>query len=248
MTTRAVWIGRTDSGVVRARLYDHAINYLGYSPLDPGAKVHMDAVRTEKRIPFLYSDPHWYGLAGDGSALKYREKLDADCARLLQPGEPLMVDLEQVSMEYVRRLVNGAPGNRGLIGSNNPSFLAGTQAGRPLWYTNEPFKDGTVVPIDVLRLVPGLRWFPQLYYGNMDPADAAAVVLEVAQWGFPATQVLPFYDGTRIASDQRDGCYFVAERIPGVFSATPTLAFAALRGEITKDSLRVHYSHLAEAA
>lgn len=257
--SRLTWIGRTDSGVVRQRLYDRGISGLGYSPLDPGAKVHMDAVRSEGKQPFLYSDPHWYGLAGDGSALKYRQQLDADCARLLKPGEMLMVDLEQVSAEYVKRLLNGALGNRGLVGSNNPSSPTGTQAGRPLAYTNEPFKDGTVVPLADIAIA-GLHFFPQLYYGDMSPADTGAVVLDLARWiesdisatpkgELPAAIVHPFYDGARIATDQRDGAYFTAERIPGVFSALGSMQFfAAHAGGFTKKNLRAHYSTLAEAA
>jgi hypothetical protein len=215
---RATWILSTGNGVVRKRLYERGINFIGYDPHDPGAAEHMNAVRKEGRTPFFFSDPRWYGLHADGSALKYRQQLDSDCARLLKAGEPLMVDLEQVSMEYVRRLLNGSAGNRGLVGSNNPSNSTGTQADKQLWYSNEPFQDGTVVPIPEL-VAAGAHWFPQLYYGPMTPADSAAVVLEIARWGFPADRIHPFYDGMLIASDQRDGAYFTAERIPGVFTA-----------------------------
>ncbi len=220
---RAVWITSTGSGVVRQRLYDRGITHIGYDPRDPGAKLHIDAVRSEGRVPFIFSDPRWYGL--EASALKYRQQLDADIARLLKPGEPYMVDPEQTTLEFQRRLLNGSVGNRGLVGSNNPSYPTGTQADRPLWVTFEPFQNHTVVAISEL-IEAGAHWFPQTYYGpapwngnqDMTPATEAAVVLEIVREGFPPERVHPFRDGLHIASDDRDVAYFTAERIPGVFT------------------------------
>jgi hypothetical protein len=248
---RLTWIGRTDSGVVRQRLYDRDIGSLGLNPLDPGADVWAKAIRKEGAVPHWWSDPHHYGLAKDGSALAYRKQLDADLSRLALPGEMVMPDLELLSKEYVKRLFFGALGNRGLYGSNNDlTTMDGTQFGRQLGYTNMPFQDSSVVPIDVL-VAARVKWFPQGYYGDMSPADMASIVLEIIRWEFPAVDVHPFYDGKLIASDQRDGGWFTAERIPGVFVAGPQIR--SLMGlkqpeHFTKDSLRAYYTGLAGAA
>src|SRR5438132_14258428 len=91
---RGAWVGGTDSGYRRDRLYARGIDVVYFSPLDSGARAHIDAVRAEGKVPGIYSDPHWYGLAGDGRAVEYRQRLDADIARLLGPGEPYFPDLE----------------------------------------------------------------------------------------------------------------------------------------------------------
>lgn len=245
--SRLCWIGRTDSGVVRQRLYDRNILGIGLSVLDPGAPKWAAAIRNELGFPFWYSDPHWFGLAGDGSALKYRQQIDADMQRLAHPTDMLMLDLEQVSAEYVKRLLNGAPGNRGLVGSNNPQQPVGTQQGRPIAYTNEPWKDPSVVPYTDVALA-GLHWYAQLYDGAMTAADGAGVTLEILRWmqaegvGDYANNLHAFYDGARIVPDQRDGAYFTAERIPGVFTAARTMEASAFRVQLTKDSLRDYYT------
>jgi hypothetical protein len=133
--SRLTWIGRTDSGVVRQRLYDRGIHGVGLSLLDPGAKTWAAAVRKEApAFPFFYYDPHWDGLAADGSALKARQRIDSLLVGVgALPGELLMLDLELVSAEYERRLLFGSSGNRGLFGSNNPERTdrhAGGQAVR----------------------------------------------------------------------------------------------------------------------
>jgi hypothetical protein len=250
LSDRSTWIGRTDSGIVRQRLYDRGITGLGLSLLDPGASTWAKAIRNEPGCPFFYYDPHWDNLAGDGSALKARQRIDALLLAVgAKPAEPLMLDLEQCSKDYVTRLLLGSTSGRGLTsGALYKANPTASQPGRPIGYTNEPFKDGTVVPVDVLEGA-GCHWFPQLYYGDMSPADGAAVALEVARWGFPADRVHPFYDGARVASDQRDGCYFVAERIPGVFvTSFGTVAEMEARRTYTKASLRAHYTQLARAA
>src|SRR3954467_5279824 len=172
--SRLAWIGRTDSGIVRQRLYDRGIYGLGLSLLDPGANTWAKAISTEAAFPFFYSDPHWHGLAGDGSALKYRQLLDSQLKALDDTGSMLMVDLELVSQEYVKRLLFGAPGNRGLIGSNNPANPVGTQQNRPLAYTNMGFQ-GNTVPSRML-IDADVHMYPQTYYGDMAPADVGTIV------------------------------------------------------------------------
>jgi hypothetical protein len=111
---------------------------------------------------------------------------------------PCMLDLEGVSKDWTAECVT--------------SYRT-YQPRRPTSYTNEPWKDGTVVPTDVLKAA-GLHWFVQLYYGSMAPADSAAAVLEVCRWGYNPTMVHPFYDGQRLPADARDGCVFTLERLP----------------------------------
>jgi hypothetical protein len=229
-------------------LYDRDIGTLLLSPLDPGRKPWLTAIHQERAATGYYIDPHWYGLAADGQALKFRQKCDEVCLEL-QSSDMLMLDLELVSPEYVKRLLEGAPGNRGLLESNNPQFNRGTQVDKQITYTNMPFQNGTVVPIPLLADL-AVPWWPQLYYGDMSPADTAAVCLEIARWGFPASEIHPFYDGKLIATDQRDGGWFTAERIPGVFSATasPMFSIRDTSWRFSKASLRAHYTGLAAAA
>jgi hypothetical protein len=255
--SRLTWIGRTDSGVVRQRLYDRGIHGVGLSLLDPGAKTWAAAVRKEApAFPFFYYDPHWDGLAADGSALKARQRIDSLLVGVgALPGELLMLDLELVSAEYERRLLFGSSGNRGLFGSNNPNAPTGTQAGRPFGYTNAPFQNHTVVDMQAIYDAGG-HWYSQGYYGDMSPADLSADLLEIVRdmeavvvapmFVRAGELVHPFYDGLRIANDQRDGCYFTAERIPGVFSALTAAHLSVHVDSFTKDALRTHYRELAQ--
>lgn len=113
-------------------------------------------------------------------------------------GAPVMLDLEAVSIAWTS------------------ACLARWRQLRPIRetaYTNEPFKDPSVVPFADLEAA-GLHWYAQTYYGSMTPADAAAVMLEPARWGFPADRLHPFYDGARLPGDHRDGCVFTLSRLP----------------------------------
>lgn len=251
--SRGTWVGRTDSGYSRSFLKAKGLTPF-YSPLDPGAVAHMTAWRSETNSECgLYIDPHWYGLAADGHALDFRKVVDDAIASLLRPGEPVSLDLEVVSLDYVRRLFLGSSGNRGLLRSGNTAKPTGTQQGlRILRYTNEPFKNGTVVPTDVFARCSELQWDPQMYYGNMSSAAEAAVVLEIARWGINSDVIHPFRDGMLIASDDRDAMYFTAERLPGMFGgiggAKLTVESLQIAGSMTKKYLRDHYTELANAA
>jgi hypothetical protein len=124
-----------------------------------------------------------------------------------------------------------------------------------------PFQNHTVVDFQALYDA-GAHWYAQLYYGDMAPADESAVLLEIIRdfraWaldgngeqdpGLPvnaAELVHPFYDGLKIAADQRDGSYFTAERIPGVFTVS-SLRHPSIAEVFTKTSLRAHYRELAK--
>jgi len=249
---KGTWVASTSSGYRRDRLYARGIDTVYFSPLDPGAPVHIAAVRAEGRIPGIYSDPHWYGLHTDGNALRYRQQLDADIVRLLRPGEPFFPDLELTSLDYQYRLFCGSPGNRGLCRSQNPNAPTGTQQGRPVRFTDMPFQNHTVVNLQVFAEVPELQWAPQLYYGDMSPASEAAVIQEVQReldfyaprpLNANANRVHPFYDAARYTTDQRDGDYFTAERFPGMFGAL-TRRTAARAWIMDKQQLRNYYTRV----
>lgn len=250
---KMVWIGRTDSGISRQKLRERfKIDTFLYSMLDPGAKEHMAACRSEGSQTGGYIDPTWFGLGDDGEALAFRKKTDelvVTCG--MKANDHLQIDCEIVSLEHLRRTVEGAPGNRGLFGSNNTLNPVGTQADKKPSYTNMPFQNHTVVALDVI-VKYGLHWFPQLYYGNMARADAAAVILEILRdmraWAGVnyAELVHPFHDGMAWTSDQRDAAWFTAERLPNIFTlmGITTETFVPM----DKKELRAYYKDLANSA
>lgn len=85
------------------------------------------------------------------------------------------------------------------------------QPARPTAYTNAPFQGGYVPYVALQQR--GMPFFVQLYYGGMQPADAAAAILEASRNMNPR-DVFPFYDGAHPTADQREGCYFTLERMP----------------------------------
>jgi len=256
---RMAWIGRTDSGVSRQRLRERfKIDTFLYSLLDPGAKVHIAACRAEGSQTGGYIDPHWFGLSDDGEALQFRQKTDELVAAVgMKANDHLQIDCELVSPEFLRRTVEGSTGNRGLFGSKNTQKPTGTQADKRGSYTNMPFQNHTVVDFPVIARY-GLHWFPQLYYGDMSPADASAVILEILRdmraWAGAnyAEQVHPFHDGLKYTTDQRDAAWFTAERLPGIFGfAAEQPVFAAtldLQKSLTRTTLREYYKDLANSA
>jgi hypothetical protein len=256
---RGCWIGRTDSGIPRSVLRDrYRMDTLLYSTLDPGAKVHIAAARNEGFQVGVYADPHWYDLAGDGHALDFRKKVDAAVSACgVQADEHVMIDPENCSMSWLWNAVVGAPGNRGLFASSNNEKPMGTQEDKRGHYTNAPFQNHTVV--NMPAIVRGrLHWDYQLYYGGMEPADGNGVVLEILRdfrsWAGQnwSEKTHPFYDGARYVDDQRDGWWFTAERLSGVFATSAKLVAAEeLKhglAEWGKIELRDHYRKLAESA
>ena len=109
---------------------------------------------------------------------------------------PYMADLEAVSVEWQTEFV---------------ARYRQHQPARPSSFTTEPWKDGTVVPLPALEQA-GFHWYPQLYHGDMSPADPAAVVANACRWYTPQL-VHPFYDGAVLPGDHRDGCVFTLERL-----------------------------------
>jgi hypothetical protein len=147
----------------------------------------------------LYLVAAWApGMAGSHFAKYASDHLQRLTPWRYPEAPPCMLDLEGVSKDWTAECVT--------------SYRT-YQPRRPTSYTNEPFKDGTVVPIPVL-IAASLHWYPQLYRGDMSPVDPAAVLLELARWGYPPNMLHPFYDGARLPADARDGCCFTAERLP----------------------------------
>jgi N-acetyl-anhydromuramyl-L-alanine amidase AmpD len=176
----------------------------------------------------LYSDPHWYP-AGccwvdqNGRPLidpiAYRKQLDADVNRLLAGAhDPVMLDLEKVQPQWFRIFLWGRPGEIGYRGRNG-EHSGGTRPTRDTAYTNEPFQDGTVVPIQDL-IDAQLPWFVQLYYGDMRPAEAWWALKQLVQWGYPVDALRPFYDARNYPADwhpQSGGALFTSNRLQELF-------------------------------
>jgi len=250
---KMVWIGQTSSGISRTKLrQQQKIDTILYSILDPGAKEHIAAARAEGFSTGVYSDPHWFDMAKDGFALKYRQKIDELVAAVgLKSGDHLQTDAELVSLAYLHNLFIGSPGNRGLFASSNSEKPIGTQADKKPSYTNMPFQNHTVVDFTAIAQV-GAHWFYQLYYGAMEPADGNGIVLEIlrdmAAWAGKnwAEYTHPFYDAAHAPSDARDGAFFTAERFPTIFTAKQlkSVRKKAAAASLTKDQLREHYREI----
>ena len=166
-----------------AKLSAHGIATVYADPNSGNAKAVTADLRTHGIVPGIYYDPHWYG----GLTVQEQAKKISDfvqVAKLIQPGEPVMLDLELLSATWVAAFIKAYR-----------SYLPS----RPTAYTNGPFQT-PVVPVQAI-LDAGFHWYAQLYYGptpttpDMAPADGAAIILEIARAGFPADRIHPFYDG-----------------------------------------------------
>jgi hypothetical protein len=115
----------------------------------------------------------------------------------LAEAPPLMLDLETVPIYWAAAIIREYRKH---------------QPARPTAYTNEPFKDSTVVPTVIMQQA-NLHWYVQLYQGDMTAVDPAAAMMQVARI-YPPNMVHPFYDGARWGTDHKDGCYFTLERMP----------------------------------
>jgi hypothetical protein len=198
-TALAAWI-YLDSTVDWAKVDRYKISTVYIDPRSGNASEVRDDIRAHGKQCGAYTVAAWKpDLGGAAFSVWTSQRLQALLPR--QAGSeaaPYMADLEAVSQQYQRDFLTD---------------YRRRQPARPSSYTNEPWKDGTVVPIPEL-VKSGFHWYPQLYYGGMSPADGAGVVLEVCRWGFPADRVHPFYDGARLPLDRRDGCVFTLERLP----------------------------------
>lgn len=170
--------------------------------VDPRAENAMEAILTLKGhgiVPGLYAVAGWQDTGN--TPAEFAKWCSLQLNHFLPRGTapeapPFMVDIEQPhTTQYTTSFLNA---------------YRTYQPHRPSSYTCEPFQGG-LVPCSML-LGLGFHWYPQCYYGNMDPADIGAVVLEAVR-EFPAQKVHPFYDGARLPSDARDGCVFTLGRL-----------------------------------
>jgi hypothetical protein len=179
-----------------AKLGAHKIKVVYIDPRSGNAAATCSSLRANGFTPGIYYVPQWFpGPTPQEHAKKVSDYVQVQ--KLVQTGEPVMLDLEALSTIWVTAFLKS-------YRQHLPT--------RPTAYTNAPFQNETVVPVDVLQQY-GLHWYPQMYYGDMSPADPAAVMLEVTRI-YPPEMVHPFYDGACIPADARDGCVFTCERIP----------------------------------
>ena len=194
----AAWLYLNDE-VDWAKADRYGVQVIYFDPRSGNAPHVRDEILAHGRLPGIYTVPNWCpGLSGSQFALWTSQQLQRLLPRTGAEAPPYMADLEAVSIDWQRAFLQ---------------TYRSYQPRRPSSYTNEPFKDGTVVPVPELAAA-GFHWYPQTYCGDMHAADAAAVVLEVARWGFPADRIHPFYAGERLPADHRDGCVFTLERLP----------------------------------
>lgn len=166
----------------------------------------------------INSDPHWYAGA-TADPIAYRKQLDADIARILGGAhDPVMLDFEQLPKTWVQTFLWGSAGTIGYRGRDG-THTGGTRPTRDSAYTNEPFQDGSVVPIPDL-IDANLAWFVQLYYGDMRPAEPWWALRQLVLWGYPASGLRPFYDAAHYPPDWHAGAagaLFNSNRLPWLF-------------------------------
>jgi hypothetical protein len=174
------------------------------NPRDPRAtRTLRDQITSQGFTVGLVSDPHWYGNA-TSDPIAYRKQLDSDIARILGGAhDPVMLDFEQLPKTWVQTFLWGGAGTIGYRGRNGLE-TGGTRPTRDTAYTNEPFQDGSVVPIPDL-IKARLAWFVQLYYGGMQPAEHWWALRQLVLWGYPAGALRPFYDAAHYPPDWHDG-------------------------------------------
>lgn len=197
---RAAWVyENTMPDVAKAK--QHSIEVVYIDPRSTNAKAAIASIEGAGLLAGAYVASGWYGDAMDGVTFAGRA---SNLANAVIPrvgtaeAPPLMLDLEGRSQSWIAHAL---------------VEYRRHQPARPTAVTTEPFKDGTVLPMQGFRDAK-VHWYPQLYHGDMSPADHAAVVLDAARWLGDATLVHPFYDGAALPGDARDGAVFTLERIP----------------------------------
>lgn len=192
---RAAWLYQNDPPDY-AKIAAHGVGVVYVDPRSGNAKAVVDDVRAHGLTPGIYYDPHWTG----GITAKEQAQVVSDYvqkAKLIRTGEPVMLDIELLSIPWVTEFVKAYR-----------SYLPS----RPTAVTVAPFQT-PVLPIGAF-IGAGFHCYVQTYYGDMSPADGIAAVLELVRAGYPAYKVHPFYAGERLPADARDGAVFTMERLP----------------------------------
>jgi hypothetical protein len=219
---KAIWYERVaDVGGVRVdRLKSTPGGPIGVvylDPRDPGAtRALRDQLAAQGEAVGIYTDPHWYGVP---DPIAYRKLVDSDISRILGAAhDPVMLDFEKLPPAWVQTFLWGRPGEIGYRGRDGQQ-AGGTRPTRDTAYTNEPFQDGSVVPIGDL-VAANLPWFVQLYYGDMRAAEPWWALKQLVLWGYPIEGLKPFYDAAHYPPDwhaQSGGALFTANRLPWLF-------------------------------
>lgn len=195
---KAAWIyeDATPDLVAKAQRYGLKVVYLDVRRTGHAASIA--ALRNAGIVAGAYFASSWFAT----SAVAFADEVNVILNGALPKGTaaeapPCMLDLEECPVQWV---------NDCLVRYREH------QPKRPTALTDEPFQGG-VLPWPEIRAA-GMHYYPQLYHGDMSPADGAAVVLEACRYLGDPNKVHPFYDGEHWGSDQRDGCYFTLERMP----------------------------------
>lgn len=144
------------------------------------------------------------------------------------------LNLEALTITQIRDFLWGRPGARGWRGVGGVvGSTGGWNGGIPCFWIDEPFKDGTVKPhsdLKTARMMLAVEGFD----GIMRQIDHPRAILDrvlgfrngsginVPSDAYPAEQVTGCYDaalGIRI----RQGLYFTAEQLPGIFTVRQRL-------------------------
>ena len=199
-TAKAAWI--YENGVPDFnKLAEHGIKVVYVDPRSANTAEVIKSITDNGLVAGIYTVPSWQPqMNGLGFAKWTSYLLNTFLPRANGETPPYMADVEGDQLRNAEWV---------------DSFLStyrNYQPARPSSMTVEPFQGG-YVPVKAL-VAARFHLYPQVYYGDMSPADSAAVVLENVRSGMPADSVHPFYDGAAIPRDARDGAIFTAERLP----------------------------------
>lgn len=194
----AAWLYENDQLDV-AKAKAHGIEVIYIDPRSTNAAQVAAAIRAAGLTPGAYFATSWWPHATPAEFAQSVSNLLNHVLPRVGTAEapPCMLDLEAVTYTWCAAAIANYRRHQPL---------------RPTAYTNEPFKDSSIVPIDAL-IKAKMHWYLQLYAGDMTPVNEARATLQVCRI-YPPSMVHPFYDGAALPSDAQDGCVFTLERIP----------------------------------
>lgn len=200
----AAWIDHGED-VDLAKLAGHNIKTIYIDPNSANAAEQITKLTNAGVAAGIYVVANWYPGASPTTFVatvhEFVKRLIPKTyyASTQQKGAPVMLDLEQVPYKWIEDVT---------------TLYRQAMPRRETAYTNEAFKDGSVVPIAAM-VKAGFHFYPQCYLGDMSAVDTAAACLDLARWGVPADHIHPFYDGSCLPPCYRDGAAFTLGRIPG---------------------------------
>lgn len=172
--------------------------------------------------------------SGDDGALRAKlidEKIDAIDTELAKQGHPKIdcvgLNLEGYTVPQIREFLWGRPGVKGWRGSGGVLGSSdGYRSGIACWWIDEPYKDGTVKPMQDLmaaRMMLAVEEFAGAgWAGDMTPVDGQRTILDRvegrrsdgsmrADEAWPTDQVVACYDAGR-GVEIRYGLHFTLDR------------------------------------